>query len=225
MSGRIEVHFRRGDGWRCRVRGGFSWRHFRMVCARVPWPMDLVFTLMNAGLVRSICWHRYICGRACPTRRSPKVRTINDRYDAAKRNPWNEIECGNHYSRSMSSYGVFTAACGFTYDGPRGQMGFAPAWDRIILNPRLPAPKGGVVSARNIGASHLSPRSISATGNCDLSTLVLNPPTGTWRISQIDINGKTIAARSSSDTAFVIHFASDVSLHSGQTLSVQLIAN
>jgi len=54
------------------------------------------------------------------------ARAVHDRYHAARRNPWNEVECGDHYVRSMASYGVFTAACGFEYHGPHGRLGFAP---------------------------------------------------------------------------------------------------
>jgi hypothetical protein len=54
------------------------------------------------------------------------TRAVHDRYHASRRNPWNEIECGDHYVRSMASYGVFVAACGFEYHGPKGRLGFAP---------------------------------------------------------------------------------------------------
>jgi len=54
------------------------------------------------------------------------TRAVHDRYHASRRNPWNEIECGDHYARSMASYGVFLAACGFEYDGPAAHLGFDP---------------------------------------------------------------------------------------------------
>jgi hypothetical protein len=54
------------------------------------------------------------------------TRAVHDRYHPSRRNPWNEVECGDHYARSMASYGVFLAACGFEYHGPNGHLAFAP---------------------------------------------------------------------------------------------------
>ncbi len=54
------------------------------------------------------------------------TRAVHDRYHALRRNPWNEVECGDHYARSMASYGVFLAACGYEYHGPKGHLAFTP---------------------------------------------------------------------------------------------------
>ncbi|MFO0952097.1 MAG: GH116 family glycosyl hydrolase [Isosphaeraceae bacterium] len=54
------------------------------------------------------------------------ARAIHDRYDARRRNPYNEVECSDHYSRAMASYGLFLAVCGYEHHGPKGHLGFAP---------------------------------------------------------------------------------------------------
>jgi hypothetical protein len=54
------------------------------------------------------------------------VRAVRDRYDGEKRNPWNEIECGSNYARSMASYALLPALSGFTFDMVKGHVGFAP---------------------------------------------------------------------------------------------------
>ncbi|MEM1990787.1 MAG: GH116 family glycosyl-hydrolase [Candidatus Bathyarchaeia archaeon] len=58
------------------------------------------------------------------------VRAVRDRYDGEKRNPWNEIECGSNYARSMSSYALLLALSGFKFDMVRGCIEFNPP--RII---------------------------------------------------------------------------------------------
>ena len=51
---------------------------------------------------------------------------IRGRYDGDKRNPWNEIECGSNYARSMAAYAMLQAYSGFCYDMTRGMIGFFP---------------------------------------------------------------------------------------------------
>ncbi len=51
---------------------------------------------------------------------------VQQRYQPAKHNPFNEIECGDHYARALASWGVYTALAGLEYHGPKGHLGFAP---------------------------------------------------------------------------------------------------
>jgi hypothetical protein len=54
------------------------------------------------------------------------IRAIHDRYNGSKRNPWNEIEGWDHYSRAMHAWNCLLVLSGQSYDGPAGIIGFAP---------------------------------------------------------------------------------------------------
>ena len=76
------------------------------------------------------------------------VRSIRDRYDGKKRNPYNEIECGSNYARPMASFALLPIFSGFDYDMTKGHIGFSPiekgvfkclwsvgrAWGEILRN-------------------------------------------------------------------------------------------
>jgi uncharacterized protein (DUF608 family) len=54
------------------------------------------------------------------------VKGARDRQDGIRRNPWDEFECGHHYARAMSAYGLLLALSGFTFNKGAGTIGFAP---------------------------------------------------------------------------------------------------
>jgi uncharacterized protein (DUF608 family) len=54
------------------------------------------------------------------------VEAVMDRHDGVRRSPWNEVECGHHYARSMSSWLVLMAMTGFESDIDAGVMRFNP---------------------------------------------------------------------------------------------------
>jgi uncharacterized protein (DUF608 family) len=55
------------------------------------------------------------------------VRAARARHDGSRRNPYNDIECGSHYARSLSSYALLNTFIGLTFDQRVGEIGFAPA--------------------------------------------------------------------------------------------------
>lgn len=57
------------------------------------------------------------------------VKTIMNRYDGKKRNPFCETECGYHYARSLASYGLLVAYSGYKFDLRNNEISFKPAVD------------------------------------------------------------------------------------------------
>ncbi|MGN6273833.1 MAG: GH116 family glycosyl-hydrolase [Protaetiibacter sp.] len=60
-------------------------------------------------------------------------RAVRRRYDGTARSPWNEIECGNHYARSLASWALLLAVSGVQWDAPTRVLSFAPARDGRYL--------------------------------------------------------------------------------------------
>ena len=54
------------------------------------------------------------------------VTAVRDRYRGYNRNPFNEIECGSNYARSMASFALLPLFSGFSFDMTKGRLGFDP---------------------------------------------------------------------------------------------------
>ena len=74
------------------------------------------------------------------------VAAIRDRYDGARRNPWNEFECGSNYARSMAAWSLIPTFSGFEYDMVHGMVGFDPLQPRRDIAPSGPWTAAGAPS-------------------------------------------------------------------------------
>ena len=57
------------------------------------------------------------------------IEAVRDRYDGKKRNPYNEIECGSNYSRTMAAFSFIPVWAGFECDAVKKHMGFLPVYE------------------------------------------------------------------------------------------------
>ncbi|WP_246531197.1 GH116 family glycosyl-hydrolase [Streptomyces bathyalis] len=64
------------------------------------------------------------------------VSAVRARYDGLRRNPFNEIECGDHYSRAMAGFSLLDAATGVRWNGLDGVLTLAA--DRIAPGAAVP---------------------------------------------------------------------------------------
>ncbi len=52
------------------------------------------------------------------------IKSIRDRFDGLKRNPFDEPECGHHYARAMASWAAILALSDFHYSGVEKSISF-----------------------------------------------------------------------------------------------------
>jgi hypothetical protein len=150
------------------------------------------------------------------------TRMIHDRYHAAKRNPFNEIECSDHYARAMASYGTFISACGFDYDGPNGYIKFAPT-----LNPhKCKVP----YTAANSWGSYEQTQSEQnfvaklhiAYGFLRLNKIALEPSLFVTK-AKVQVGNKILDGKLvKQDQAYHFEFDKTVELKKGQVLEINL---
>ncbi len=106
------------------------------------------------------------------------TRSIHDRYRATKRNPYNEIECSDHYARAMSSYGTFITACGFEYNGPNGSIAFAPKINPDDFKAPFTAAEGWGTFEQRQNRQRLQAKIHVNHGKLALQKIILQPAEG-----------------------------------------------
>ena len=151
------------------------------------------------------------------------ARTIHDRYAPQKRNPYNEIEFSDHYARPMSAYGVFLAACGFSYNGPEGMIAFDPVIGPEDFRAPFTAAEGWGTFSQRINRNELQAELRVNWGSVSVQTLLLNPKQLDIRQAEVTCNGKQLNARLvPNQNGVMVELAASRQISAGQSLKIVL---
>ncbi|MDF2191631.1 GH116 family glycosyl hydrolase [Paraflavitalea sp. CAU 1676] len=150
------------------------------------------------------------------------TRAIHDRHHASKRNPFNEIECSDHYARAMASYGTFITACGFEYHGPKGYIRFAPRWNKEHFKAAFTAAEGWGSYSQSIKGNKQQCTIALKYGTLQLKSLSFErkglPKTG---LVSVTVGKKVLVARFTYLTDdIVVALETPVQLQAGEMLVV-----
>ncbi len=148
------------------------------------------------------------------------ARAIHDRYHASRRNPWNEVECGDHYARAMASYGVYLAACGFEYHGPKGYLAFDPRIAPDDFRAAFTSAEGwGTLRQRRAAGVHTAAVELK-WGKLRLKTLALRCEAAVSRVA-VTVAGRAVAATHALESGrLVVTLDADAMLKAGETLEI-----
>ena len=150
-------------------------------------------------------------------------RAVHDRYHASKRNPYSEVECSDHYSRSLASYGIFTALCGYEYHGPKGQLAFAPKiTPEAFKAPFTTAEGWGTYQQERTGKRLITNLELNY-GILKLNKFSVELPEGaTPKSPKIMVNGKKVAASGSFKEGKYTWKVNKLTLNKGDKLESQV---
>jgi non-lysosomal glucosylceramidase len=152
------------------------------------------------------------------------TKAVHERYGAAKRNPYNEIECSDHYGRSMASYGIYLAACGYEYHGPKGSLSFAPKLSPEDFRSAFTAAEGWGTFAQKRAAGMQTSSLQLKYGQLYLKQLGFVLASGRKATSvQVSLDGSVIPVdyRMAGDRV-VIDLADATTIQTGQLLEVHI---
>ena len=117
------------------------------------------------------------------------VKGTRDRYDGARRNPWNEVECGSHYARALASWSVLTALSGYHYSAPERHMAFAPRLNAQNFQSFFTTASGWGVYKQRVEKPALTASLSTHYGEVRLRTLRLRNELGTPSVSIASATG------------------------------------
>ncbi|MBI5879321.1 MAG: hypothetical protein HZB53_16865 [Chloroflexi bacterium] len=150
------------------------------------------------------------------------VEAVRARYDGRRLNPWNDIECGDHYVRAMSSWSLLEAASGYAYDAGAAMMAFDPRLTPADFRAPFFARDGWGTFAQRIANGAQTCTLTIACGRLELASLRLRAH-GTPSSVAATVDGQPVAASLTMDSDIVaITFQPTICLSEAGTLAVTL---
>jgi non-lysosomal glucosylceramidase len=153
------------------------------------------------------------------------VKAARDRYDGIprppfQRNPWNEIECGGHYARAMSSWSLLLALSGWEYDGPRQALRIGPRHSPDNFKSFFAGPAGWGALHQTRQGTKMSNEIAVVHGRLDLSQITLASAFPPAKV-QVALAGQPVESTFVYDAGSVrVSFAKPVQIATGQTLAI-----
>jgi uncharacterized protein (DUF608 family) len=151
-------------------------------------------------------------------------RGVHERYHPSRQNPWNEVECGDHYARAMASHGVFLGLCGFECHGPKRQLGFAPRFKPEQFRAAFTAAEGWGTLAQQVDGQTLKAAVRLKWGRLRLRTLQLGQP-GQMQPTRVaaKLGGRDIPATLSADDGKInVRFGEEITVPTDTSLEVEV---
>ncbi|EMI42256.1 Glucosylceramidase domain protein [Rhodopirellula sp. SWK7] len=151
-------------------------------------------------------------------------KAIYDRYLPQDRNPYNEIECSDHYSRAMASYGAYLAICGYRYDGPQQKLAFGPRLAPNRFRAAFTTAAGWGSFSQTAGDAKQTAAIDLRYGTLDLKELSLDRVEGTMA-NQVNVvvDGDPLSTSFQQiENRYVIEFDPSVRLDAGQKMEIHI---
>jgi non-lysosomal glucosylceramidase len=157
------------------------------------------------------------------------VKAARDRYDGLPRppigrNPWNEIECGGHYARAMSSWSLLLALSGWEHDGPRQALRVGPRHTPDNFKGFWCGPEGWGVLTHKVVVGTLKADLAVKSGRLPVKTLTL-ALVGNIKPAKVTatLAGKTCAAQLAVNQGKAeVKLEAGPVIHEGETLEITL---
>lgn len=153
------------------------------------------------------------------------VKANRDRFDGRRRSPWNDVECGDHYARPMSSWSLLEAASGFRYSAPEQSLAFAPRVDRKRFRSFFITANGWGSFGQKIAKGAQTNTLSVAYGQVEVRTLklALGAPRLRVQRAKVTLAGREVKAKLTVEEGVAtLKFSRGITVSAGQALEVVL---
>lgn len=156
------------------------------------------------------------------------ARGARERYDGISRkpiecNPWNEIECGGHYARAMSSWSLLLALSGHEYDGPAQSLRFTPRGTPSNFKAFFTGPEAWGTLRQTQDREAQRNEIAVVEGRLPVAQIRLSPRPGAAKATVTHADATLAATIGFDDDGLtVVTLAAPVVVHAGETLQVEL---